>query len=169
MLAQSCLTLCDPMDCGLPDSSVHSISQARILESGLPFLSPGHLPNLGIELWSPALQAYSLPSEPPGKPLHKTLNTLGTQEMKATVITNGYSSQSSSLVKRGSHLSKPVCSSDGDLCRKLPYVIHFLEIISSRLAKLQQNCASTEGSCSWLFPWKTFGLLTHWRAGLLTQ
>ena len=29
---QSCLTLCDPMDCGLPDSSVHGIFQARVLE-----------------------------------------------------------------------------------------------------------------------------------------
>ena len=31
-LLQSCLTLCDPMDCTLPDSSVHGILQARILE-----------------------------------------------------------------------------------------------------------------------------------------
>ena len=31
-LLQSCLTLCDPMDCSLPGSSVHGISQARILE-----------------------------------------------------------------------------------------------------------------------------------------
>ena len=30
--AQSCLTLCDPMDCSLPGSSVHGILQARILE-----------------------------------------------------------------------------------------------------------------------------------------
>ena len=29
---QSCWTLCDPMDCGPPDSSVHGIFQARILE-----------------------------------------------------------------------------------------------------------------------------------------
>ena len=32
MHAQSCLTLCDPMDCSPPGSSVHRISQARILE-----------------------------------------------------------------------------------------------------------------------------------------
>ena len=32
--------------------------------SGLPFPSPGDLPNPGIELGSPALQVYSLPSEP---------------------------------------------------------------------------------------------------------
>ena len=37
--------------------------------SGLPFPSPGDLPNPGIELRSPTLQADALPSEPPGKPL----------------------------------------------------------------------------------------------------
>ena len=36
--------------------------------SGLPFSSPGDLPNPGIELGSPAWWADSLPSEPPGKP-----------------------------------------------------------------------------------------------------
>ena len=33
-IAQSCLTLRDPMDCSLPGSSVHGISQARVLEQG---------------------------------------------------------------------------------------------------------------------------------------
>ena len=37
--------------------------------SGLPFPSPGDLPDPGIEPRSPALQADALPSEPPGKPL----------------------------------------------------------------------------------------------------
>ena len=36
--------------------------------SGLPFPSPGDLPNPGIKPGSPALQADALPSEPPGKP-----------------------------------------------------------------------------------------------------
>ena len=36
--------------------------------SGMPFPSPGDLPNPGIEPWSPALQADALLSEPPGKP-----------------------------------------------------------------------------------------------------
>ena len=36
--------------------------------SGLPFPSPGDLPNPGIEPGSPALQAEALSSEPPGKP-----------------------------------------------------------------------------------------------------
>ena len=39
--------------------------------SGLPFPSPGHLPDPGIEPWSPALQADSLPTKPPGKPALK--------------------------------------------------------------------------------------------------
>ena len=36
---------------------------------GLPFPSPGDLPNPGIEPGSPALQVDSLPPKPPGKPL----------------------------------------------------------------------------------------------------
>ena len=39
--------------------------------SGLPFPSPRNLHNPGIEPMSPALQADSLPSEPPGKPTIK--------------------------------------------------------------------------------------------------
>ena len=36
---------------------------------GLPFPSPGDLPDSGIKPRSPALQTDSLPAEPPGKPL----------------------------------------------------------------------------------------------------
>ena len=52
----SCLTLCDPMDCSPPDSSVHGIVQARILECvAIPFQR--NLPDQEIKLGSPALQA----------------------------------------------------------------------------------------------------------------
>ena len=43
--------------------------------SGLPFSSPGDLPNPGIEPSSPALQAGSLTSELPGKPTSRLENT----------------------------------------------------------------------------------------------
>ena len=67
LIAPSPPTLCHPMDCSLPGSSVHGILQARILEwVAIPF--SGDLPNLGIEPRSPALQADSFLSEPPGKP-----------------------------------------------------------------------------------------------------
>ena len=50
-----------------PVSSVHGIFQARILEWVAISFSRDH-PDPGIEPRSPALQADSLPSEPPGKP-----------------------------------------------------------------------------------------------------
>ena len=51
LVAQSCLTLCDPIDCSLPGSFVHGISQARI-QSGGPFPTPGDLPKPRIESMS---------------------------------------------------------------------------------------------------------------------
>ena len=65
LVAQSCLTLCDFMDCsqlgymGFPRQEYWN---------GLPCPSRGDPPNPGIKLQSPVLQADSLPSEPPGKP-----------------------------------------------------------------------------------------------------
>ena len=59
---QPCLTLCNPKNRTPPGSSVHGIFQARVL-SGLPFSSPGDLPDPGIKSESPALQADSLPTE----------------------------------------------------------------------------------------------------------
>ena len=72
-VAQSCPTLGDPMDCSLPGSTVHGISRQEYW-SGLPFLSPGDLPNPGIEPRSPILQTDALPSEPLGKPIPKKGN-----------------------------------------------------------------------------------------------
>ena len=46
-LLQLCLTLCDPMDCSPPDSSVHGIFQARILE-WVTFSPPGDFSDPGI-------------------------------------------------------------------------------------------------------------------------
>ena len=61
-VAQSCLTLCDPLD-----YTVHGMLQVRILE-WVAFPFSRDLPNPGIESRSPALQADSLPAELPGKP-----------------------------------------------------------------------------------------------------
>ena len=55
------------MDCSPPGSSVRGIFRQEYWNE-LPFPPPGDLPNLEIEPRSPALQANSLPSEPPGKP-----------------------------------------------------------------------------------------------------
>ena len=66
-----CPTLWDPMGCSPLGSSVRGIFQSQY-SNGLPFLSPGDLPNPGMEPSSLALQADSVVSEPRGKPLNSS-------------------------------------------------------------------------------------------------
>ena len=76
---QSCLTLCNPMDCTLPGPSVHRILQARILENSwvaMPFSRGSSQPRDQIHIsyllhW----QAGSLPLAPPGKLNHSHTHT----------------------------------------------------------------------------------------------
>ena len=74
LVAQSCLTLCDPMDCTRQASLSIEFSRQEYL-SGLPFPSPEELPNPGIKPWSPASQVGSLPFELKGSP-HKSITLL---------------------------------------------------------------------------------------------
>ena len=70
LVSQSCPTLCNPMDQPTRPQAPLSMGFSRQeYWSGLPFTSPGDLSNPGIEPGSLALQADSLPSEPPGKPV----------------------------------------------------------------------------------------------------
>ena len=66
--AQSCPTLCDPWTVAhqAPPSMGFS---GQEYWSGLPFPSPGDLPDPGVEPRSPTLQANALTSAPPGKPV----------------------------------------------------------------------------------------------------
>ena len=75
LVTQSCPTLCNPMGCSPPGSSVNGILQARILE-WVAMPSSRDLPNPGIKPRSPALQADSLLSEPPGKPMNIGVGSL---------------------------------------------------------------------------------------------
>ena len=94
-VAQSCLTLSDPMDCSPPGSSIHGIFQARALEWGATALSiklnyHAFIPILwirwlitvsnraikgntdpGLQPGSPALEADSFLSEPPKKAIEQ--------------------------------------------------------------------------------------------------
>ena len=63
-IAQLCPTLCDPW------------ATRQKYWSGLPFPSPGDLPDSGIEPRSPTLQADALTSAPPGKPLNTRIQSL---------------------------------------------------------------------------------------------
>ena len=85
-VAQSCLTLSDPMDCSLPGSSVHGIFQARVLEWGAIAFSTRVFYSTTIHkhqffgsqpcLWSnsqPGLVALC-PGHPPPHPLRPVLS-----------------------------------------------------------------------------------------------
>ena len=62
------MTLCDPMDCSLPGSSVYEILQARILK-WVTILFSRESSQPRDQTRSPVLQVDSLPSEPAGKPI----------------------------------------------------------------------------------------------------
>ena len=66
--AQSCPTLCDPIDCSLPGSSLSMGFSRQDYWSGLPFPSPGDLTDPGTESMSSALAGGFFTTEPPGKP-----------------------------------------------------------------------------------------------------
>ena len=72
LVAQSCLTLCDPMDCSPPwtvacQAPLSMGFSKQEYWSGLPFPFPEDLPDPGIEPRSPALQAEFLPPELEGR------------------------------------------------------------------------------------------------------
>ena len=68
LITQSCLTLCDPMDCIAYQVPLSVEFSRPEYWSGLPFPSPGDLCNPGIKPRSPALQADSLLLAPLGSP-----------------------------------------------------------------------------------------------------
>ena len=67
--AQSCLTLCDPMDHSLPGSSVHVVFQARILKwAAISSCRGSSHPEMELlSHASPALAGRSFTTVPPGK------------------------------------------------------------------------------------------------------
>ena len=74
LVAQSCPTLCDPVDCSLPGSSVHGDSPGNNTGVGSHSRQqywsgqPGALPDPGIKPASRALAGVFFTAEPPGKP-----------------------------------------------------------------------------------------------------
>ena len=75
---QSCLTLCDPVDCSPPYSSVHEISQERILECvAMPSSRGSSRPRDQTHVSYVYLywQAGSLPLAPLGKPQWRNIFT----------------------------------------------------------------------------------------------
>ena len=70
LVAQLCLTLCGPVDCSPPGSSVHGDSPDKNSGVGCHAL----LQRIFLNQGSPTLQVDSLPSEPPGKPMEGVMD-----------------------------------------------------------------------------------------------
>ena len=70
VLAQSCLTLCNPMDCSPPGFSVHGILPTRTLEWVAISSSRGSFPprDQTVSPTSPAMASRFFTTEPPRKP-----------------------------------------------------------------------------------------------------
>ena len=83
LVSQLCPILCDPMNCSLPAPQSMEFSRQEY-SSGLQFPSSGDLPDPGIEPRSSALQAASLPSEPPRKPV--VIKNMQIKPQRATIL-----------------------------------------------------------------------------------
>ena len=84
LVAQLCLTLCDPVDCNLPGISVHGILQARILEwVAIPFSRGCSQPRDWIHISCIGRQV--LHTEPPGKP-HSCLEVVSYNAISALSV-----------------------------------------------------------------------------------
>ena len=71
-VTQSCPTLCNPWTVAYQAPPPSMGFSRQEYWSGLPFPSPGDLPDSGTEPRSPALQADAFTSEPPGKPKQRS-------------------------------------------------------------------------------------------------
>ena len=80
-----CPTLCNPMDYSPHQTPLSMEFSRQEYWSGLPFPSPGDLPDPGMETRSLSLQADSLPSEPPGKP---SMQMLGMNKICMSHVTS---------------------------------------------------------------------------------
>ena len=84
LVAQSCPTLCNPMDCNVPGSSVHGDSPGKNIGVGCHALLQGIFPtqgsNPGLKPRSPALQVDSLQSKPPKKPKNTGVGCLSLRQ-----------------------------------------------------------------------------------------
>ena len=76
LVTQSCPTLCNSMDSSPPGSSVHGDSPGKHTGVGCHTLLQGIFPTQEIEPRSLSLQADSLLSDPPGKPINTGMGSL---------------------------------------------------------------------------------------------
>ena len=129
---QSCLTLCNPMDCSLPGSSVHGILKARILEQvGHAFLQE-IFPTQGLDLHLLFLELAG--------GFFPTSTTWEVHIIYAQSYNNDY------IVSHFSHVNDILCN---PVFSMMKFWIHFLH----------RNVIT---EVFWMFPWETQPLCITW-------
>ena len=159
LVTHLCPTLCDPTPWTVAQQAPLSVEFSRQeYRSGLPFLSPGDLPDPEIEPGSVALQADSLPSEPPGKseeksyqtpwavlPTSLTLGGRAHQPLSGSIASGSSSSAGNSPSHSHSHTSCSCRCGGGSRPRGRCSSPH-----SSHSSRGSSWCSSPPGSiCSW--------------------
>ena len=76
LVAQLCLTLCDPRDCSPPGSSVHRDSPGKNTGMGCSDFPPRNLPNTGIEPRSLHCRQILYQLSDQGSPLHEYIHLI---------------------------------------------------------------------------------------------
>ena len=164
-VAQSCRILCDPMDCGLPGSSVHGIFQARIPEwvaiSSESMLKTS-LPNEYICRASMGLRAVRLFVTVPNKmtfllqhlwffsDLHKTWDVWWFKKRCYCFLSWGVKCSFRSSVHRHWNLVPSKLSEDGKLSRDQEH-LPFKKICDVSLGKHYQVRSSFSSFEGWFF------------------
>ena len=102
---QSCLTLCDPVDCSSPDSSVHGTFQTRIREWAAMSSSRGSSQPQGLNLrLLHLLQVDSFPLVPPGKPFPSLELTSNSAFLKGQILNKCLGESLTNTMDKGSEL-----------------------------------------------------------------
>ncbi|KAB0349667.1 hypothetical protein FD755_015209 [Muntiacus reevesi] len=141
-VARSCPSLCRPMDC-TPSGSLSMGFSRQKYWSGLPFPSPGDLPDPGIKPVSPALAGRFFTTEPPRKPITPDLNKLNRIESEFVlefilpILTNSGKCQ----CKVG------VTGSSCDRCQDGYYDFNENGCLPCRCSNRSATCDALTGAC----------------------
>ena len=136
-MSLNCVSLCDPMD-----YTVHGIFQARILEWVAFHLSRG-----SSQPRSPALQADSLPAEPPGKPKNTGVGSLSLLQgifptrnwTRASRITDGFFTNWA--IREAQAFNKPVVFNC--ICKKNWFCNFKRNFVSAHFLQSLKNIVAT--------------------------
>ena len=140
IVIQSCLALCNPVDCSPPGSTVHGDSPGKNW-SGLPCPPPGDLPDPGIEPRCPAYQADSYHLSHQGSPKVYNINSLFSKYLRNYMPRTDLSTQDTVVGRGGLCQAEDI---DRDIRVKVVCHCGFVSLMLNTC-----SCASWPFVCLW--------------------